>query len=173
MRGNIRKAAGPGQWNDYDMMEVGNGFTDAENRSHFAMWSMLTSPLVMGNDLRTASKETVKTLANKEVIAVNQDKLGIPALRFTNEGDFEIWVKPLADDEWAMVIVNMADAPRTIDFDWNKHQIGDDLHNRQLDIKNKKYKIRDLYNHNDIGDTSKNLKATIDSHDVLMVRLRK
>ena len=173
LRGNIRKASGPGHWNDYDMMEVGNDFSDAENRSHFAMWSMLASPLIMGNDLRTASRETIKTLSNKEVIAVNQDELGIQALRFSNEGDFEIWVKPLANGEWAMSFVNMADAPRNLDFDWNKHQIGDDLNNRRLDLKNNIFKIRDLYNQKEIGDTNKNLKATIGSHDVLMVRLSK
>ena len=173
LRGNIRKAAGPGHWNDYDMMEVGNGMTDAEDRSHFAMWSMLSSPLIMGNDLRTASKETIKTLSNKEVIAVNQDKLGIQGFRFTNEGDFEIWVKPLADEEWAMVFVNMADTPRNLDFDWTRHQIGDDVNGRRLEVKNSKFRIRDLHAHKEIGDTGRNLKVTIGSHDVLMVRLRK
>ncbi len=173
MRENIRKAAGPGHWNDFDMMEVGNGLTDAEDRSHFAMWSMLTSPLIMGNDLRAASKETIKTLSNKEVIAVNQDKLGIQALRFTNEGDFEIWVKPLAAGEWALVFVNMADSPRDLNFDWTRHQIGDDLNGKRLDIKNTEFKIRDLYAQKELGDTRKNLKTTIGSHDVLMVRLRK
>ena len=173
MHGNIRKAAGPGHWNDFDMMEVGNGLTDAEDRSHFAMWSMLSSPLIMGNNPLTASKETIKTLSNKEVIAVNQDKLGIQALRFSNEGDFEIWVKPLANEEWAMTFVNMADTPRNLDFDWTRHQIGDDVNGRRLEVKNTKFRIRDLYAHKEIGDTGQKLKATIGSHDVLMVRLRK
>ena len=75
MRKDIRNASGPNGWNDFDMMEVGNGMTDAEDRSHFAMWSMLASPLIMGNDLRAASKETIKTLTNKEVISINQLKL--------------------------------------------------------------------------------------------------
>lgn len=172
MRKDIRKAAGPGHWNDFDMMEVGNGMTAAEDRSHFAMWSMLASPLILGNDVRSASKETIKTLTNKEVIAVNQDKLGIQALRFTNEGEFEIWVKPLDNDEWAMVFVNMSNEPRELDFDWKKHHIGDDVNGRNLNIK-ENYKIRDLFNHKELGDISKNLKTTIGSHDVLMVRLKK
>ncbi|MFI1770899.1 glycoside hydrolase family 27 protein [Thalassobellus citreus] len=171
MRKEIRKVAGPGHWNDFDMMEVGNGMTDAEDRSHFAMWSMLASPLIMGNDLRSATKETIKTLTNKEVIAVNQDKLGIQGLRFTNENNIETWVKPLDNGKWAMVFINMKDVSVTIDFDWKKHEIGDNLNNRNLDTKNKIFTIRDLYNHKNIGDTSTNLKAEIGSHDVLMITL--
>lgn len=171
MRKEIRKAAGPGHWNDYDMMEVGNGMSNAEDRSHFAMWCMLSSPLIMGNDLRTASSETIKTLTNTEVIAVNQDELGIQGFRFTNENNIEIWIKPLANDEWAITFINMSDEQISIDFDWIKHEIGDNLNNRMLKVKDQNYKIRDLFNHKNMGDTSVNLKAKIDSHDVLMIRL--
>ncbi len=173
MRENIRKAAGPGHWNDLDMMEVGNGMTDAEDRTHFAMWSMLASPLIMGNDLRTASKETIKTLTNKEVIAVNQDKLGIQGFRFSNENNIEIWIKPLDNDAWALTFVNMSDQPIQLDYDWEKHNIGDDLNGKYVDMKKTKFTIRDLFNHKDLGDTSKHLKSVIESHDVLMVKLDK
>ena len=173
MRKDIRKAAGPGHWNDFDMMEVGNGMTDAEDRTHFAMWSMLASPLIMGNDLRTASKETIKTLTNKEVIAVNQDKLGIQGLRFSNEGAFEMWVKPLANGAWAMVFVNMTEDAQNLDFVWGRHEITDDVNGRRLEATNNTYKIRDLSNHKELGDTSKNLTTTIGSHDVLMIKLTK
>ena len=172
MRKDIRKAAGPGHWNDFDMMEVGNGMTDAEDRTHFAMWSMLASPLILGNDIRSASKETIKTLTNKEVIAVNQDKLGIQALRFTNDGDFEIWVKPLDNDEWAFVFVNMSDTSKELNFDWKHHPIGDNVNGKKLDTTNE-YKIKDLFNHKNLGTTSSHLKTTIESHDLLMVRLKK
>tara|TARA_R110002049_G_scaffold12887_9_gene57107 strand:+ start:13 stop:1218 length:1206 start_codon:yes stop_codon:yes gene_type:complete len=173
MRKDIRKAAGPGHWNDFDMMEVGNGMTDAEDRTHFAMWSMLASPLIMGNDLRTASKETIKTLINKEVISVNQDKLGIQGFRFTNENNTEIWLKPLENDNWAMTFVNMSDTPMEINFDWNKHDIGDDVNEKSMDLKNNTFKIRDLFNHKNLGDTSKNLIQKLNSHDVLMIQLNK
>lgn len=173
MRKDIRKAAGPGHWNDFDMMEVGNGMTDAEDRTHFAMWSMLASPLIMGNDLRTASKETIKTLINKEVISVNQDKLGIQGFRFTNENNTEIWLKPLENDNWAMTFVNMSDTPMEINFDWNKHDIGDDVNGKRMDLKNNTFKIRDLFNHKNLGDTSKNLIKKLNSHDVLMIQLNK
>ncbi|AOW21526.1 glycoside hydrolase family 27 protein [Urechidicola croceus] len=173
MRKDIRKASGPGHFNDFDMMEVGNGMTDAEDRTHFAMWSMLASPLILGNDIRSASKETIKTLTNKGVIAVNQDKLGIQGLRFTNADGFEIWVKPLTNDEWAMTFVNMTDTVKQIDFDWNHHEIGDDINGLRLDTKKNTYKIKDLFNNKSIGTTTNNLKSTIASHDVLMIRLKK
>ena len=173
MRKDIRKVAGPEHWNDFDMMEVGNGMTDAEDRSHFAMWSMLASPLIMGNDLRSASNETIKTLANKEVIAVNQDKLGIQGFRFSNENDIEIWIKPLADETWAITFVNMSKEPIELDFDWQNHNIGDDVNGKRLDTKAHNYKINDLFNQKKLGDTKKNLKALIGTHDVLMVKLEK
>ncbi|WP_417291011.1 glycoside hydrolase family 27 protein [Corallibacter sp.] len=173
LRKNIRKAAGPGHWNDFDMMEVGNGMTDAEDRSHFAMWSMLASPLILGNDLRTISEETLKTISNKNVIAVNQDPLGIQGFRFLNENNIEIWVKPLDNESWAMVFVNMNNEPINLNFDWNKHMIGDDINNRILDVKHNVYKINDLFNNTSLGNTSKKLKATIGVHDVLMIKLQK
>ncbi len=173
MRKDIRKYSGPGHWNDFDMMEVGNGMTDAENRSHFAMWCMLASPLIMGNDLRDISKETIKTLTSKEVITVNQDKLGIQGFRFTNENNIEIWLKPLANDEWAISFVNMNNQPYELQFDWNKHEIGDDLNKKRLDTKQVHFKIRDLFNKKDIGTTEAPLKATIGVHDVLMIKLSK
>ncbi|GGK22377.1 hypothetical protein GCM10007962_15690 [Yeosuana aromativorans] len=171
MRKDVRKVAGPGHWNDYDMMEVGNGMTDAEDRSHFAMWNMLASPLIMGNDLRTAPKETIKTLTNTEVIAVNQDKLGIQGFRFTNENNMEIWLKPLDNNEWAMTFVNMSNHPIDFVFDWTKHGIGDDVNGKWLDVKNNIFKIRDVFNHKNLGDTSKELKANIGAHDVVMIKL--
>ena len=171
MRSGLRKAAGPGHWNDFDMMEVGNGMTAAEDRTHFAMWSILASPLIMGNDLRIASKETINTLTNREVIAVNQDELGIQGFRFSNEGDFEIWLKPLSNDNWAFVFINMTDSEKELNFDWNKHEIGDDVSQKYLKLKNQIYTLRDLYKGENIGKTSENLRANIGAHDVLMVRL--
>ena len=137
------------------------------------MWSMLASPLIMGNDLRSASNETIKTLANKEVIAVNQDKLGIQGFRFSNENDIEIWIKPLADETWAITFVNMSKEPIELDFDWQNHNIGDDVNGKRLDTKAHNYKINDLFNQKKLGDTKKNLKALIGTHDVLMVKLEK
>lgn len=171
MREKIREVAGPGHWNDYDMMEVGNGMSPAEDRTHFAMWCMLNSPLIMGNDLRDMDKETLKTLTNKEVIAVNKDKLGMPAFRFSNEGELEIWAKPMADGRYALAIVNMDDEPVEIDLDWARHGIYDDISGTSLDFKKNVYEIRDLFAHKEMGTSKKNLKATIGVHDVLLITL--
>jgi alpha-galactosidase len=74
---NLSTYAGPGHWNDPDMMEVGNGLTDTEGRTHFSMWAILAAPLIAGNDLRSMSAATKATLTNSDVIAVDQDPLGI------------------------------------------------------------------------------------------------
>jgi alpha-galactosidase len=171
LREGIRSAAGPGHWNDYDMLEVGNGMGDAEDRSHFAMWCMLASPLMMGNDLRSATKETIKTLTNKEVIAVNQDPLGIQGFRLSDEHGVEVWAKPLVGGDWAMTFINMNDEPYKLEHDWDKHPLHDDLVGRRLEVENTVYRIRDLFNHKDLGDTKKPLKSKIEVHDVLMIRL--
>lgn len=171
---NIRQYSGPGHWNDYDMLEVGNGFTDAENRSHFALWCMLTSPLMLGNDLRSIDQETLKTITNKEVIAINQDELGAEGFRFSNEHNIETWLKPLSNDEWAMIFVNMNNEPVDLEFDWLKYDMcdfGKKEENHCIDAKKDSYKIRDLFKHKIIGDTSGPLKATIGVHDVLMIKL--
>jgi alpha-galactosidase len=173
MRKDIRKFTGPGHWNDFDMMEVGNGMTEGEDRVHFAMWAMLASPLIMGNDVRTASEETIEILTNKEVIAVNQDPLGLMAFLFTNEDNMEIWAKPLANDEWALVFVNMQETSRSFTFDWKKHPIHDAMYNRDVELSKGDYKIRDLFNHKDIGTTASQLKVTIPAHDLVMVKLSK
>ncbi len=171
MREGIRAASGPGHWNDFDMMEVGNGMTTSEDRVHFAMWAMLASPLIMGNDVRIRDEATIKILTNREVIAVNQDPLSKPAFRLIDEGDFEIWIKPLSGDDWAMCFVNMTKSEKALDFDWHFEHIGDNTINRTLDIQAKTYGIRDLHLHKEIGSTGEKLSAVIPGHDCLMIRL--
>ena len=173
MRKGIRQVAGPGHWNDFDMMEVGNGMTAGEDRVHFGMWAMLASPLIMGNDLRSASKETHEILTSKEVIAVDQDLLGIQGFRFIDEGGIDVWVKPLAAGDWAVCFVNRQETAKDINFDWRFEPIGDSANNRNLDVDKITYAIRDLFKKKDIGTTAGNLKATIPGHDCLMVRLKK
>ncbi len=173
LRKGIRSSTGPGHWNDFDMMEVGNGMTAAEDRVHFAMWAMLASPLIMGNDLRSASATTLEILTNEEVIAINQDPLGIQAFRFYKEGYLDIWAKPLKNDEWAVCFVNMGDNDLQLNFDWTKEPIEDALYKRYLNVEENSFVIRDVYNKTDIAKTGSNLKATIAKHDCLLVRLKK
>ncbi len=174
MRKGIRKASGPGHWNDFDMMEVGNGMTVSEDRAHFALWSMMASPLIMGNDLRSASKQTLEILGNKEVIAVNQDSLGIQAMRYLDEnGDLDVWAKPLSNGDWAICFLNRSETPYQLQFDWSKHRISEDITGRNLQFSDANYQVRDLFQHKNIGTTKVVLNAVVPVHDVIMLRLQK
>jgi len=157
--------SGPGGWNDPDMLEIGNGvLTLSEERVHFSMWAMLSAPLIAGNDLRDMSKETIEILTNRDVIAIDQDALGISAIRWMKYGDLEIWFKPLTDNNYAFCIINRSNQPISI--------------NQDLKTKIKKkyfiddsYTVRDLWTHKNIGTTKENIVATIPGHDVLLLKL--
>lgn len=172
MRQGIREYSGPGHFNDFDMMEVGNGFSPAEDRVHFAMWCMLSSPLVLGNDIRSMSKETLALITNKELIAINQDSLGVQGFRFMNEGGIEIWAKPLANGEWAVAFVNMRNEKNVVKYDWKKHVIEDGWQKRRVEAANKTYAVRDLVNHKDLANTNTPINITLEAHDIVVVRLK-
>ena len=170
---NLRQYAGIGHWNDPDMLEVGNGLTVNEDRAHFSMWAMLASPLMAGNDLRKMSKETLNILTNKDVIAVNQDSLGIQALRYSNKDSIQVWVKPLAKGNWAVCFLNTASKPQSIDFDWKSNIVKDDVAKLELNAGATPFNMVDVWTKKKAGTTKKNLKAIVPSHDVLMIRLEK
>ena len=170
----LRAHAAPGHWNDPDMMEVGNsGLTVNESRAHFSMWSMLAAPLIAGNDVRNMSKEIREILTNKEVIAINQDSLGIQGLPAITEDDLEIWVKPLANDEWAFCFLNRGKETKTLNFVWRDKFIKDDNFQKQFDAKKQTFKIRDVWAKKDLGDTNSATNISVPSHDVVMFRLSK
>lgn len=170
----LRTHAGPGHWNDPDMMEVGNsGLSVAESRAHFSMWVMLAAPLIAGNDLRNMTPETVATLTNRDVIAVNQDTLGIQGFPALTEDGLEIWVKPLANDEWAVCFLNRTKESKSVNFSWKDNLVKDDSFGRQLDASKVTYRIRDLWAGKSVGDTNSPLKTVVASHDVAMFRLTK
>ena len=174
MQEGLRAYAGPGHWNDPDMLEVGNGtLTVSESRAHFSLWCMLAAPLIAGNDLRTMSKTTLEILTNKEAVAIDQDSLGIQGFRQTNADSLEIWYKPLKGGDWAVCFVNRGSKAATIGHDWKKDVIRDDLSKRELNCAQQRYVLRDLWKKKKVGVTSDVLESTIDSHDVLMLRLMK
>lgn len=174
LRKGIRQYAGPGHWNDPDMMEVGRGMTLNEDRAHFSMWAMLAAPLMAGNDLRNMKKEVTEVLTNKDVLAVDQDSLGVQGLKFNdNENGVETWVKPLKNGDWAICFLNKSEQKQKIDFDWAKKYIADDISKKTLNTNKTTYSIKDLWTKKNLGSTKKNLIAEIPSHDVLMVRLMK
>lgn len=173
MQDTIRKYAGPGHWNDPDMLEVGNGLTVAENRTHFSIWCMLAAPLIAGNDMRKMDEQTKNILTNKEVIALDQDALGVEGLKYRERDSLQIWFKPLGNDNWAVCFLNRSGQPKQVEFNWANEMVNDDISNRRLSTNATTYKLRDLWSHKDIGDTKKPLKATIGSHDVLVLKLTK
>lgn len=161
--------AGPGHWNDAEMLEIGNGgMTKDEYITHFSMWCMLATPLMAGNDLRKMDAETKEILTNKEVISVNQDKLGQQARRFMDMGEKEIWAKPLANGELAVCFLNRTETTWHLNYDWHKQTI---YFADQVNIHKKEYTIRDLWKHQNIGTTQANTVCDIPPHGVLMVRL--
>ncbi len=131
--------AGPGHWNDPDMLQVGNLPSDTENKTHFALWCMLAAPLMAGNDLRNMSDTVRDILTAEEVLAVNQDPRGIQGYKVYDDGDHEIFNKPLADGSTAVLLLNRGSEETDMTVTWDK--IG--LKGRQ--------KVRDLWQRKDLG----------------------
>jgi alpha-galactosidase len=183
MRKHTELYAGPGHWNDFDMMEVGNGMNVNEDRAHFSMWCMLASPLIAGNDLRKMKKETLSILTNKDVIAINQDKKGMQASLWKQKDSVDIWVKPL-EKGLAICFLNRASKPVDINHSWTDIQYtlpneielkpGEKKENDILSITfvpAHPLRIWDVWKNTLIGTTANGLSATIQPHDVLLLKL--
>jgi alpha-galactosidase len=154
--------AGPGHWNDPDMMEVGNGgMTDAEYRAHFSFWALLAAPLIAGNDVRSMTPNIKEILTNPEVIAVNQDKLGREGHRVVKNGDLEVWTKTLSDGSRAVILFNRGTAESDVGVNWE--DIGYP--------KNIPAKVHDLWAHKDVGSSTGSYSAKVGSHSVVMVKI--
>ncbi len=159
----LESYAGPGHWNDPDMLEVGNGgMTTTEYRSHFSLWAILAAPLMAGNDLRSMSSETRDILTNKEVIAVNQDPLGRQGRRVWKDGDLEVWGKQLQDGSRAVVLLNRGSSSHEISVGWE--QIGYPGHLSAA--------VRDLWAHKDLGRFTNKFSAPVESHGVVVVTVK-
>jgi alpha-galactosidase len=154
--------AGPGHWNDPDMLEVGNGnLSLAENRSHFSMWAMLAAPLLAGNDLPNMKPEIKAILNNKNVISIDQDALGHQATRAYTDGEVEVWSRPLAGGAMAVAVLNAgSDRVASHPFHLNLTKLG--LHGAQ--------KAHDLWTDKDLTLTD-NQAIELPSHDILLVRI--
>jgi alpha-galactosidase len=152
--------AGPGHWNDPDMLEIGNGgLSDSEYRSHFSLWAMMAAPLIAGNDIANMSEATRAILLNGEVIAVDQDPLGVQGHRIAKEGTSEIWLKPLTGGRQALLLFNRAETPATIAAGWA-------LLGRPADAK---LKVRDVWAHRDLKRAKGSYSALVPAHGVQMV----
>lgn len=169
----LRKYAGPDHWNDPDMMEVGNGLTSNENRAHFSIWCMLAAPLIAGNDLTKMDEDVRNILINKDVIAVDQDKLGIQGFKYSSKENVEVWFKPLENNEWAFCVLNRNEEEKEFTFDWKNESVRDDIFNLSPDFTQNEYGLKNLWNKNEVGTTSRKLETKIPGRDVLMFRLSK
>ena len=155
--------AGPGHWNDPDMLEVGNGgMSTTEYRSHFSLWALMAAPLIAGNDLRSMTPEIHDILTNKEVIAIDQDPLGRQGRRVWKDGDLEIWSKQLQDGSRAVIVLNRGASSHDITATWE--QIGYPGHLSAA--------VRDLWAHKDLGKFTGKFSAPVESHSVVMLTIR-
>lgn len=156
----IEKYAGPGHWNDPDMLEVGNGhMTHDEYITHMSLWCILAAPLLAGNDLAKMSPETSAILTNSEVIAVDQDPKGIQGHWIWEEGPYEILAKPLADGSTAVLLMNS----------------GEDAERITLNLKDigvfKPSEVRDLWAKKGLGKFTGSFSAEVPKHGAVLVRV--
>ena len=156
----LEQYAGPGHWNDPDMLEIGNGrMDDVEYRTHMSLWVMLAAPLLAGNDVRNMDAETKEILLNKEVIAIDQDKLGKQGARVSKEGRTEIWAKPLENGDLAVALFNRDDRPNLMIAGWN-----------DLGLKGK-HEVRDVWHHMDRGKIKDLFEAEVSAHGAVLIRI--
>ncbi len=153
----------PGHYNDMDMLEVGHGLPQVEDESHFALWCILSSPLVLGNDLTRMSSATLNLLKNKEAIAVNQDTSGLQAILISDDGNgSQVWgrrLNSLSSNERAVVLFNRSTAARTIKVRW-----------KDLDLEGAAT-VRDILNKKDLGSFENEFSSSVPSHGVVFVKI--
>ncbi|HMA45549.1 MAG TPA: glycoside hydrolase family 27 protein, partial [Gemmatimonadales bacterium] len=159
--GQHAAAARPGAWNDPDMLEIGNGgMTDDEYRAHMSLWAIMAAPLIAGNDVRAMSATTRDMLTNKEVIAVDQDSLGVQGTVVSERTpELQIWMKPLKDGSRAVVLLNRSALQTVISASWWRLRISGPAH------------VRDVWSHTDLGTFTDRFSATVPAHGVVMVRV--
>lgn len=164
---DLWRYAGPGHVNDMDMLMVGApGLNYEENKTHFTMWCMLCSPLMAGNDLTTMSDEVLEILTNKEMIAINQDPMVYQARRLVDNGDLEIWGKPLTSTvsgEVAVALLNRSDEEAEITF--TLEDVGIDA--------SESYTMRDLWNKKDHSASKKEQQTfKVPAHGVVVLKIK-
>lgn len=169
----VSKYARPGHWNDMDMLIVGLygkgdassdlggvGCSDTEYQSQMSLWCMMASPLAMSNDLRSLNAETRRILLNKEIIAIDQDPLGKAAERVVKTDDYQVFLRPLSGDRYAIAILNTSDKARNISVSF-----------KELSLPNR-YKVRDVWAHKDLGSRTK-WSGKVASHETKVFVLSK
>jgi alpha-galactosidase len=157
---NLADYAGPGHWNDPDMLEVGNGGMKIEEyRAHFSLWAILAAPLIAGNDLRNMKPAIREILTNKEIIAVNQDVLGKQGRRIKRNGDMDIWMKELSGGKRAVAFLNRGESALNMTVTW-----------AELGLSSmQSLAVRDLWQHKDLGTYKSQFATSLPAHSVMMI----
>lgn len=154
--------AGPGNWNDPDMLEIGNGgMTDTEYRTHMSMWAMMAAPLLIGTDLRTASPETLAILGNEEIIAIDQDRLGVQGAVVADRDGLMVLDKPLANGERAIALYNSTDSLATIDIPAGETGLP----------SAGAYRLRDVWT-GEVRQARSTISAAVPAHGTVVYRVR-
>jgi len=157
----LAEHAGPGGWNDPDMLQVGNdGLTTSESRAHFSLWCVLAAPLFAGNDVREMDAATRDILTNEAAIAVNQDPAGVQGTRRKRDGDGEVWAKPLADGDVAVCLLNRGESTREVELGVDQLALPDAA----------AYECRDLWT-DEAFAVEDVVGATVPGHDVAFYRV--
>ena len=158
--------AGPGGWNDPDMLEVGNGgMTTTEDETHMSLWCLMKAPLLIGCDVSNMTNDTRRILTNTEVIAVNQDPMGIQGKKRRTSGSTtdvtEVWGGPLSGNSYTVILLNRGDLEAEVTMKWS-----------DLELESgKMYNVRDLWKHMDMGPMKDQISASVPSHGVKMYKL--
>jgi len=158
----LAQYASPGHYNDMDMLEVGRGMNFEEDKSHFTLWCILSSPLALGCDMTKMSDETKTILTNKEIIALNQDMAGLQAHLIYENDSVQIWAKNLKDrqsKEYAVAMLNLSARPAVLSVCW-----------KDLNIVGKAA-VRDLWAHKDLGSVDSVFSATVQGHGVAAIKV--
>jgi alpha-galactosidase len=172
---NLWEYAGPGYWNDPDMLEVGNTTKERlwggissqkmnlnEYRTHFSMWCIVAAPLMAGNDLGNMTPEIIEILTNKELIAINQDPLGKQGRRIRDDGDLEVWKKDLSANRQAVALLNRSNDMVKINVNWQELGLTGSL------------RIRDLWAHKDLGKFNNSFTGNnIPGHGCMVLLIKK
>jgi alpha-galactosidase len=170
---SLSNYAGPGHWNDMDMLVVGlygkkgpsgdlggTGCTDTEYQSQMSLWSIMSSPLIVSNDLRNMNESTRRILMNEEVIAINQDPSGTPAVVQPTSASWTVILKPLSGGDYALAILNRDDTKQDGSFSFNQFGLPG------------RYAVHDLWTHRVVAEGNK-WKGSVDAHETKMFRLKK
>ena len=162
MQAGLEKYAGPGGWNDPDMLEVGNGgMTTGEYRAQFGFWCLLAAPLMAGNDLRQMNPEIREILTNPEVIAVDQDPLGVQGRRIRSGGEIEVWEKRLDGGARAVILFNRSRSAQPVAVSWQEIGLPYDA----------EPSVRDLWAKKDLGPVKGTFSANVPSHEIVMIKV--